>query len=65
MSRIQTSIDAISSVALKIGVGRLAREAGVNVDTASRLLKKPPKQIQNLIKLETAAAKHRAEEPTT
>ncbi len=56
MSQIQQALDGIRAIAFQVSVTVLAKRAGVNEDTARRMLKKPPTQIDNLIALEKAAA---------
>lgn len=59
MSLVTKALDSIKLAAAetKGGVGELAVRAGVNIDTARRLVKAPPVAIDNLRKLEIEAAK--------
>lgn len=58
MSHITKAYDGIKLAANELGgIGALAQRAGVNVDTARRLVKKPTEAIANLQSLEEEAAK--------
>lgn len=52
MSQIEAVLDRVRAVAFKGGLARLSEEAGVPERTLRRFLKKPPKQIETLKKLE-------------
>lgn len=57
MSHITKAYDGIKLAASEVGgIGALAQRAGVNVDTARRIVKKPTEAIETLRKLEGAAA---------
>lgn len=60
MSSITRAMDNIKLAAAEpgvAGVGDLAERAGMNIDTARRLLRKPPAAITNLKRLEDEALK--------
>lgn len=62
MSHIQKAEQAIKTAAFDLGVPELAKRAGVNENTARKLLRDPPAAIANLKKLEIVALKHQEEE---
>lgn len=60
MSRVDQIIEEVKAAAFDLGIPALAVEAGIHEDTLRRLLKDPPKPIDNLRKLDEVLAKRRA-----
>jgi len=58
MSHVEKALDNIRLAAVQpgvAGVGEIAARAGMNIETARRMVRKPPASVQTLIALEKIA----------
>lgn len=63
MSHVDQAITAIKAAARDLGMNVLAERADVKVETARRMVRRLPRSISDLKKLEAEALKHLAGEP--